>query len=199
MELEELKNTWAELDNRLKENKLMNKTIIMEMAQNKAEKLIDKSINQGMLNVVGMFILSPFMFYIYVRYGGKLILADVLMIYIAIVCFLNAFWCAYKVSILMKVDFSKAISNNIYYTNKYNIQFNRELIATIVFIGPSLVIPAIIVYTVSRVSIYLWAFFAFILLAGLLLAYFGVKKHNKNMASILKSMNEIKALEEEES
>ena len=199
MELEELKNTWAELDNRLKENKLMNKTIIMEMAQNKAEKLINKFINQRMFEAVGMFILSLYMLYAYVRYGGKLIILDIMLIYIAIVCLLNAFWCVYKVSILMKVDFSKAISDNIRYTNLYNLFAKREIMLVKVFLGPSMVIPAIIVYTISRVSIYLWAFFAFILLVGLLVAYWGVKKQNKDMASIFKSMNEIKALEEEES
>ena len=198
MELEELKSAWAELDNRLKENKSMNKTLIMEMAKNKADKLISRFINQNIISVILLLLIIPLMLLGYNFFGGKFIFFDIFSIYMVAICFICFFWYIYKISGLMKIDFSKKISDNIYYTNRYNIQVNRETQATIIFIGPSLVILGILVYAETKSSIYLWVFFACTILAGIMGGYWGIKKHNKNINSILKSMNEIKALEEEE-
>ena len=97
----------------------------------------------------------------------------------------------------MKIDFSKKINDNIYYTNRYNIQYNRELIASIVFVGPTIAILIILVYAETKANIYFWVFLACVFLIGILVSYWSVKKYNRNMAAILKSMNEIKQLEEE--
>ena len=72
MELEELKSAWAELDNRLKENKSMNKTLIMEMAKNKADKLIGKLINWEIFSVVVLILGIPLIIWIYPWHNGKL-------------------------------------------------------------------------------------------------------------------------------
>ena len=198
MELEELKSTWAELDSRLKENKSLSKTIIMEMAQNKVDKLISRFISQERLAVIILILLIPFILFSYHKYGGKLIMWDILVIYNAIICMIYPIWGMYKLSKLTKIDFSKAISDNIRYTNLYNLFAKREKMVVTVFLGPSLVTLGILSYAEARVSIYLWVFLICIFVAVSLLSYWAYKKYNKNMASVMKSLNEIKQLEEEE-
>ena len=198
MELEELKSAWAELDNRLKENKSMNKTIIMEMAQNKVDKLIGRFINGERIAVIVLILLIPFILFSYHRYGGKLIMWDVMIIYNLVICVIYPIWGMYKLSKLTKIDFSKVISDNIRYTNLYNLFAKREKMVVTAFLGPSLMTFGILSYAEARASVYLWVFLICIFVTVSLLCYWAYKKYNKEMVSILKSMNEIKQLEEEE-
>ena len=193
-----MKSAWAELDAQLKETKLMNKKIIMEIAQSKVDKLIGRFINQNIISVILLVLIIPLMLFAYLLSKGKFIFFNIFSIYIVAVCIICFFWYVYKISGLMKIDFSKKINDNIYYTNRYNIQYNREKNATIVFIGPSVAILGILMYAEMKANIYQWVFLACIFLIGSLGSYWTVKKYNKNMASIMQSLNEIKQLEEEE-
>ena len=198
MELEELKSAWAELDSRLKENKSMSKTIIMEMTKNKANKIISLFINMERLAVIVLLLLIPFILFSYHLYGGKRIMWDVLMIYSAIICVIYPIWGMYKLSKLTKVDFSKAISDNIRYTNLYNLFAKKEIMVVTVFLGPSLIILGILTYAEARANLYLWIFLVCMSLTAILVCHWSYKNYNKDIASILNSLNEIKQLEEEE-
>ena len=199
MELEELKIAWAELDSRLKENKSLNKTIIMEMAQNKADKLIGRLINWEIIGTIVLIVGIPLVFWIYPWYKGKYISASILMIFAAVFCCICIVWYIYKISGLMKIDFSKPISDNIYYTNRYNIQIKREKFAMNVVFGPIFAILLILSYAELKVNMQLWIFLICLLFLCSLITYWTYKRlYEKNISSILKSMNEIKQLEEEE-
>ena len=197
MELEELKNAWAELDSRLKQNKSMNTTIIMKMAQNKADKSISRLINWEIFSVIILIPAIPLIFYAS-PWFSKYIFPHITMIYTAGYCCIFVGWYIYKLSGLMKVDFSKTISDNIYYTNRYNIQTKREKFAVYSVFTPLFVILAILSYAELKVNTQLWIFMICILLLAILTTYWMYKRlYGKNIASILKSMNEIKQLEEE--
>ena len=199
MELEDLKSAWAELDAQLKETKLMNKKIIMEMAQSKVDKIINRFINQNIFGTVFLLLIIPLMLFGYNRSGGKFIFFDILTIYIAAICAICFFWYVYRISGLMKIDFSKTISDNIYYTNRYNIQIKREKFAMNVIFGPIFAILLILCYVAMRVNMQLWISLICMLILCSLITYWSYKRlYEKNINSILKSMNEIKALEEEE-
>ena len=197
MELEELKNAWVELDNRLKENRSMNKTIIMKMAQNKAEKSIGRLINWEIIGVVVLILVIAFIFYISQRFSSKIIVRDIALIYVVIFCCACTVWYIYKLSGLMKIDFSKKISDNIYYTNRYNIQIKREKFAMTAVFGPIFAILLILYYAVMKVNMQLWVFLICMLFLTTLITYWSYKRlYEKNINSILKSMDEIKQLEE---
>ena len=197
MELEELKNAWAELDNRLKENKSMNKAIIMEMTQSKADKLVNWFMNQEKLAVIVLILLLPLILFAYHQRGGKWITWDILIISCAVICTIYPIWGMYKLSKLAKIDFSKPISDNIRYTNLYNLFIKREVIVSI-FLLPFPIIVATLAYVEARANAHLLMFAVCTFLICTLLTYWSYKKYNKNMASILKSLNEIKQLEETE-
>ena len=198
MELEELKNAWAELDNQLKENKSMNKTIVMKMAQCKADKIIGRLINWEIIGTVVLILSIPLTFYISQWFVGKLIVSYYFMLLLAGYCCIGTIWYIYKISGLMKIDFSKAISDNIYLTNRYNIQIKREKFAMNVIFGPIFAILLILSFAELKVNTQLWIFLVCLLLLCTLATYWIYKRlYEKNIGSILKSMNEIKALEED--
>ena len=199
MELEELKSAWAELDSRLKENKSMNKTIVMKMAQSKADKIIGRLINWEIFSVVILILAIPLVFYVSQWFVGKLIVSYYFMLLLAGYCCIGTIWYIYKISGLMKIDFSKAISDNIYLTNRYNIQIKREKFAMNVVFGPIFAILLILSYAELKVNMQLWIFLICLLFLCSLITYWTYKRlYEKNISSILKSMNEIKQLEEEE-
>ena len=197
MELEELKSAWAELDTQLKENKSLSEKIIMEMAQNKVDKLISRFINHEMLGMSILILLIPFIVFSYYRHGGRWMMWDILVIYCGIVCVVFPVWSVFRLLLLFKIDFSKKISSIIYFTNRYNISNKRGMIAAY-FIGPSFIILGVLTYVEAHANIYLWVFFVSVMLVCIILSFWAIKKYDKNIIAIMKSLNEIKALQEEE-
>ena len=199
MELEELKKAWAELDNRLKENKSINKAIIMEIARNKVDKSISRLINWEILGAVVLILMIPILLYMFHWFNRRIIVRDIILIYGGIFCCACVVWYIYKISGLMKIDFAKKISDNICYTNRYNIQIKREKFVMNVVFGPSFVILLILYYAVMKVNMQLWATLVCGILLVSLITYWMYKRlYDKNINSILKSLNEIKQLEETE-
>ena len=167
------------------------------MAQSKADKSINRLINWEIFSVIILILAIPLTFHVS-RLVGKFIFPYITLIYTAVYCCIFVIWYIYKLSGLMKVDFSKTISDNIYYTNRYNIQIKREKFAVYFVFSPLFVILAILSYAELKVNTQLWIFMICILLLAILTTYWMYKRlYGKNIASILKSMNEIKQLEEE--
>ena len=171
----------------------------MEMSKNKADKLIGRLINWEIFNVVVLILGIPLIFWIYPWHNGKFMLPHFFLMFTAAFCCIASIWLIFKISGLMKIDFSKIISDNIYYTNRYNIQIKREKFAMNVIFGPIFTILLILLYAEMKANTYHWIFLISLLLLCSLITYWSYKRlYEKNINSILKSMNEIKALEEEE-
>lgn len=198
MELEELKNTWKLLDGKLEEDKSLKESIILEMIHTKADKLVNKMINWDIVGVVILILLVPSILYTYSLFKGKSLMWDSYMIYSAALSLMFSFVGMYNLRALMKIDLAKKVSENIYYINKYNILTKRTKNALIFVLGPIYVIGAIMMYIELKANIYLWIFMGCMLLLTIFTSYGFYKKYSKNITSILRSLNEIKELEEKE-
>lgn len=198
MELEELKNTWKLLDSKLEEDKSLKESIILEMIHTKADKLVNKMINWDIVGVVILILLVPSILYTYSLFKEKSLMWDSYMIYSAALSLMFSFVGMYNLRALMKIDLAKKVSENIYYINKYNILTKRTKNALIFVLGPIYVIGAIMMYIELKANIYLWIFMGCMLLLAIFTSYGFYKKYSKNITSILRSLNEIKELEEKE-
>ena len=198
MELDELKKAWIALDAVSKENKSLKESIILEMTQTKIIKSVNWLLNWEMIGAVVVLLLIPFVIYAYSMFGGTFITWDILVITCFFVCVILSFWQIYKVYILMKIDSSKEVRNNIHYMNKYKILIVREKFAVTIIIGPTLAILAILTYYQMNANSYLWTFMACMIILATVVTYWSYHKYNKNIHTILKSLNEIKELEETE-
>ena len=96
----------------------------------------------------------------------------------------------------MNFDLSKDVGNNIFFVNKYNLQIKREYKYVTYFAGPAFGILLISVYASLKAAFPWWSFLFCILLAVTVVMYWSYKKYAKDIASILRSLDEIKELKE---
>lgn len=198
MELDELKNSWAALDKRLKENNALNETIILKMAQGKAEKSINRILGLEIIGTIIVILVLPFIAYsIETNHERMKLFWNVLMIVSGIICLFAVFWEIHKISILMKIDFSKEINSTIYYVNRYQIQLKREFFMIIYFGLPLLFTLGILSYAEANASFSLWIFLVCMLLLAIFIIWYSKKKYKKTHKAILANLNEIKELQEE--
>ena len=180
MELDDLKAAWTELDNRLKKNEELKESIILEM-----------------INVVGLPLVIPLCIYIFDKFGGKFWSLDAYILFAIAVCFFGIFWTVYKLHGLMKIDLLKNVGNNIYFVNKYNIQRKREKKITDCFVGPVFAILFAFLLVDIKATFSMWILGICVFASCGLFTYWLNKKQNKNIDSILKSLDEIRELKEE--
>lgn len=199
MELEEMKNTWELLNRKLEEDKSLKESLILEMIRTKANKSVKKLLNYDILSFVILILLIPFLVWGYRSYGGQFIMWDIYILYAMALCLSGVFWYVFKIQLMMKIDVSQKISENIYRTNRYNICIKREKFLMNVIFGPIVILLAVLMLIEMNARIDLWI--TVICLFGLasVTTYWSYKRiYDKNIASILKSFEEIKDLEEKD-
>lgn len=199
MELEEMKNVWELLNRKLEEDKSLKESLILRMIQTKANKSVNKLINYDILSFVILLLLIPSLAYGYHRYGGQFIMWDIYVLYAMLLCLSGVFWYVYKIQLLMKVDLSQKISENIYRTNRYNIWIKREKFLMNIIFGPIFVLLAVLMLIEMNARFDLWICVVCLFVLALVTTYWSYKRiYDKNVASILKSFDEIRDLEEKE-
>ena len=97
----------------------------------------------------------------------------------------------------MKIDLLKNVGNNIHFVNKYNIQLKREKKITDCFVGPVFVILFAFILVDIKATFSMWTLGICVFTSTGLVTYWLYKKYNKNIDSILKSLDEIRELKEE--
>ena len=197
MELDNLKEAWAALDNRLKRNEELKESIILEMMRSKANKLVNRFITLEIISVVALLFFIPLCIFWLDRFWYISFMTGLNVLFGVIFSFFYFFWGIYKIYGLMKFDLSKNVGNNIYCVNRYNLQIKREKKFFWYFLLPAIVILSVLTYASVKASLPLWIFLICSLTGGILITFFTYKKYDKNIDSILKSLDEIKELKEE--
>jgi DMSO reductase anchor subunit len=196
MELEELKNLWTSLDERLNKQEKLKESILKEIMQSKTNRTVSKLINYEIRSICALLIAIPLCIFIIDRVRS-VFFGDVTMIFTAIFSFIHLIWEIFKLHGLTKVDFSQSLNDSIHYINKYNIHIKWEKIASFIYI-PIFGILLILTYSESKVPVWRWTFMVCTLLLATLFTYWGFKRiYDKNITSIQKSLEELKELEEE--
>lgn len=199
MELDELKNTWAALDERLKQNESLNIRIVKEMLETKNNKSLSRILYSEIIGTIVLLAVIPFI--IFISVDSRFIIKDknlgaIFLVGMFFFCILAFLWQLFKVYNLIKVDFSSFVSDNIRIINRYNIWIKREKLISW-FSIPVIGLFCTYIYAQFSVSILLWVFLTCIFILATLLTYYQYKKvYDKNISSILKSLDELKELEE---
>jgi len=199
MELEELKNTWAVLDERLKKNEMLNKRMVQEMLCNKSNRALNKLMNTEFFSMLTLLVI-PLCIWLYHQPRFENILsAKILYIVVIVTCILSAIWNCYKIlKYLRNINFSKSIGDNLYYINKYNITIKKEKIVNYFVIFPVFSLLGILGYYELKATFSLWIFLFIVLTIGIATSYWMYKKiYDANIQSIKKSLEELKELKEE--
>lgn len=198
MEMDELKNTWLSLDERLKKQEVLKENIIKEMLNNKTNKALSRLTSFELFGSVLTLLVFPF--FIYQLTTNKFNTIQSVFMY-SLLFFLSAAVCSqiWKTYRLLKVDFAKPLSYNINIIQRYSIYLKKE--KTFNFI-PLIFVVGYILQTaiVSPHGIDVWRWVAMVstfIGAGIISVWQYKKIYKANIESILKSLDELKELEEE--
>lgn len=197
MELDELKNTWQSLDERLQKQEVLKKNIMKEMLQTKSDKALNRLLGYEILGVIILLIVIPVIIYA-LNFHPDLPGYKTFMYIMLVVDVIFFFWQSYKVYELMQIDFSKSVSTNMQYTNKYNIHIKKEKLVMRYFI-PLIYVCCTYLYARLNVNVVLWAFLVCTAIGLVLYTIWSYRRlYDKNIKSILQSLDNLKELEEED-
>lgn len=196
MELDELKNTWLTLDERLKKQEVLKENIMREMLHTKSDKALGRLIAYEIFGIIILLLVIPIPIYGIILpvklQAYEIFMYSVLVSILGLLC-----WVLFKLYILTRINFSKPVISNIYHINKYNILIKKEKQFMFLFI-PLIMGGCIYLYTKLNVSTMLWVLMTCIFMASLVFTLWSYKKiYDKNIDSIQKSMDNLKELEEE--
>ena len=196
MELEELKNTWNLINNRMMQKEVMEAAIIKEMLVAKSDKAFSRMTNYDYFSViVCMGVIGLLTWQMNRIYFGPF-KTGIFLLAIAFL-FVSALRSIKNILILHKINFSNPISDNIRLIQNYNIIVKRTRIlnysAAIIIVA-----LAIIACLLSpNMEVWRWVAIAVSIVIGIVGAWWEYRHmYQKNIDSILKSLNELKELEE---
>lgn len=199
MELEDMKTTWSEMDDRLRKQEILNEKLVKEMLRDRSQRSINKLTNWEASGVLSMLIFIPalIIFMIYARpILMKVPVLNYWMIVCVILCVLALIWQVFKVAELLRIDVAADIKDNLKRINRYKLCKQRE--KTVMYIYLLIVtLAGIGLYAFLSVPLWAWIFMGSVILGCTLSMVYAYKKlYDKNIASIQRSLDELKDLEE---
>jgi hypothetical protein len=197
MELDELKNAWVSVDERLKKQEILNESIIQEMIYKKTNKSLKQLFWSDSIGIPLLLLLFPFLVYIYGKFGGKHFFWDLTIIFTGVFCLVYLPFLIYRVSGLMKIDLSENIKTNLYYINRYSIHVKREKFAMF-FFGPAMSILITLTFIEFKADASRWTLWICMFIFITLYTYWSYDKFYKNnIQSIKRNLEELEELKEE--
>jgi len=197
MDLNELKNVWDSVDERLKKQEILRESIIGEMIYKKTSKSLNKLVWSEFIAIAVCLGIIPFIVWAYGKFGGRFLTWDILILYSLLFDIVVLPYILYKAYILIKIDLIGNMKSNSYYINKFEIAIKREKIFMTI-LGPIFIIIMIPMLIELRANAFAWAFAICMVIFASLFTYWSYKKiYDKNIKSIKKSLEELKELEDE--
>jgi hypothetical protein len=199
MDLDELKNAWASVDERLKGSEMLNKRIVQEMLSDKSNKSLNKLVNYEMFNVIVLLLVIPFCVWILYTNLINFLFPKIIVVTGILFSVFEIILRSYILKkYLLKMDFFKSIKENIYYMNKFSIYYKKWKMITYCIIIPIVSLLCVLCYYELKASFHLWIFLFAALIVAFLITYWTYKKiYEVNIQSIQKSLEELSELKEE--
>lgn len=196
MDTNNLKDTWITFNEKLDKQENFKEEIIREILNSKSSKSLSRLISYEVFNTIVIILLIPFLLYIFDRdkitpLHSGIIYGLIVTIGISLI---SQIW---KVYLLMKVDFSNAISSNVKSIERYKIHLNREKILIFIVILLTLIIIVQAISQGTQIATWRWACAAAGILIGITASVWSYKRFYKNnIRNIIDSMKKLKDLDE---
>ena len=197
MELEKLKEIWTSLDNRMQQQEVLKTTLIKEMLISKSDKALSRLINYSYFGLILIISMIPLMLWIWQLPGN---ISNVFILIVIVFLLFGIITGIIQLVNLHKINFSTPVNQNIYLVQKTNL-FNKRISFIAYIIATILFVSVIIAMLNSPYLIQSWRWFIIITIVfvGAIAGYWEYKRmYRRNFNSILKSLEELKELEETE-
>ena len=199
MELEELKNRWTSVDERLKKQEMLNTRMVEEMLKDKSKGALSKLINYETLSGTVSLAAIPLGFWLLSepRFADTFF-PKLIFIAVIIMATVQVILSGYALrNCLMKINFSANIRDNMSFVNKFGIYYRKTKMANYLIVIPVLSLLGILSYYELNASFHLWVF----LIAALLFAtgitiWIYKAVYDKSIQTIKESLAELSELEE---
>ncbi|HCO67766.1 MAG TPA: hypothetical protein DIT04_08455, partial [Dysgonomonas sp.] len=120
----------------------------------------------------------------------------VFLIFMFVVILFFVFWTGTKIALLMKIDLSQEVMQNIRRANRYNILIKREKLIS-VFVLPVIAVFFFYLYLQVDAPIMAWITMTCLFVVAVIFSIWSYKRiYDKNIKSILNSLQELKELED---
>jgi len=199
MELHEMKNVWASVDARLKENEMLNKRIVQEMLHKKSNKSHNKLINTEFLNIIECLVAIPLSIWLINYRFENFLFPKILFITVIVISIFEIIRVSYILKkYLLKIDFSKSVKDNMHYINKFTIYHRKRKMTYYLVMTPVISLLGILsFYELKVVSFHSWTILLVGLAVATVVAYWTYQKiYDANIQSIKKSLEELEELKE---
>lgn len=197
MELDELKDKWSELENKLNENKLFKGKLLKDIYKNRYNKSLSQLINYTFFScIVALLAIAAFIYKIDTAYFGSFKMT----LFFMIIAFLTSALIIgiSNLKLLYKIDYSKPINYNFELTRKYQIRIKNQSLATYICVIILIILAIIAAIQSANMELWRWIIIGVIIIIGALTAVWEYKRiYKKNLNSILESLDELKELMEE--
>ena len=198
MELEEMKERWAALNDCLERTEMLQESVIRELVQTKGEKSVSQLINWETFGFVVTILIIPYSIYVYHRFGGHFAMWDLFIRVAIVVDGLLVLWTGYKLYGLMKIDFTKVVKENILRVNRYTVQITREKIFTAAIIGPLFVILSVVMSIEMKAPDFMGVLFGVVVATTVACYWLYKRVFDKNIRRLQESLAVIEEVGEEE-
>lgn len=198
MEIEDLKNTWLALDEKLGQNKGLNDRIIKDMLQTRSNKSMGCLVGYDIFGLCILIMVLPVIAYVWFNFDHitRLASGSVFLIFMFVVILFFVFWTGTKIALLMKIDLSQEVMQNIRRANRYNILIKREKLIS-VFVLPVIAVFFFYLYLQVDAPIMAWITMTCLFVVAVIFSIWSYKRiYDKNIKSILNSLQELKELED---
>lgn len=198
MELDELKNTWTSLDERLKKQEVLKENIMREILYTKSGKSLNRLINYTYFGVIICIVaFIPVINTFTSAYFGSF--KTMIFILVFLLLLIGLIMGIYNLVLLHKVDFTNNVSWNIRLMQGYNLRVKKQMLPLYI-LAVIIILLAVIAGIMSpNMELWRWVVVIAAIPVAAVGAYWEYKRMYKaNIASILKSLDELKELEEPE-
>ena len=206
MELENLKNAWTSVDERLEKQEIVNEAMIIEALKKKSHKSLKRL---KIWNLLGVIIGLPLIIYVWYPTLSGLCFSDTITIISGILVVICAIIITVSIGLniyafkkyLLKIDFAENITDNIRRVNKYEVLYRKSNVAFFYIIIPVFLLIVTtafqspndtVIYIIAMVAV-----IAFVVAVVVLPIYFiEINFYKKHIQAIKESLEELKELEE---
>ncbi|NDV45572.1 hypothetical protein D0T49_00700 [Paludibacter sp. 221] len=198
MEIDELKKIWVSLDQQIGKQNIVKENILKEVILAKSDKALSRLLNFDIFGLVLTIAVIPFLLFVLSQDVLKPEILRILLWFFIAYMIIDLVPMIWRMVLLSKVDFSKDVAGNIKNIQRYNVFIRVEKTITFVVIMPILIFY--LVFPVFSMNLELWRAGALIgaCLVTILFAYWQYKRvYDKNISSMLKSLEELRDLKEE--
>lgn len=196
MESEELKKTWSSLDARLRRQEILNTAIVKENLTGKSDKRLGRMINYSYFGLTVVTLLLAVVINALVHLNEPYIVT-IAWVIILFLLFTVATGIIGLVK-LQKINFSSPVSESIRHMRDYCVWYRKLYITACICCGILAAGILVAVMIFENLPAWKWSSVAGALGGGIVACWWEYKRmFRKNTDSILKNLEELKALESE--